>query len=402
MADTVKEIYNGKVQYGELADKTKTLFTTDAQTKYVIRDVQISGSTYGTAPELHINNMKVANLSGNLSGSEIVDANSTIALKDVGAAPTFFNIGSTISDNYASGGIFTELSNGAEVAPSLNTATIPNQGTTKAVNYLSQPATRWWFLNGDFYYYYFDSNSTTALYRRVGGPTGSEQQLSGNSYTPVAFDGVSKFYWYHSYGTFACYNTSTNTKTYISFGSANSGSTYPILVYCNGFLFYGEQYSGGNMKVLHIESGTFSNVGGDGASGNWSSNTYPLAFCNTDKKSIRIVFTSGTTSSNYYRDFLYNGPTMANAGYGTLASPSINAFCYSGFTVGDYAILGGSNQSNKSIYVMDRDFKVVSSKTTNATFLMNSSVSILSSPTTAQLNESGPSISLRITGVKTS
>ena len=404
MADTIKEIFNGTVRYGELSNKLKTLFTTDANTKYVIRDVQVASSSYSTAPELQINGTKVATLSGNLSGSEIVDANSTISIKDAGGAPTFFNIGSMVGDTYGSGGLFTALSGGEQVAPNLNTSNIPNAGTVQAVTYLSQPATRWWFLNGDFYYYYYDSNSVATLYRRTGGPTGSQTQINnGESYRPVAFDGVSKFYWQNSYSTFNCYDTVTKNITTFNFpGVGSNGTTYGICVYCNGFLFFSHSYSNSPFFALHLETGVSTSIQNDGTTNNWSSNTYIVPFGNADKKTIRLVFTNGSTVANYYRDFSYNGSTLTSVAYGTLASPTVNVNCLSGFTYGDYGIFGGSAQNAKMLYVIDRDFKVVSSKLTNAVFLNGGTVSVVSSPTTTQLNESGPSISLRITGVKTS
>ena len=407
MADTVKEIFNSIIRYGELSNQKKTIFTTDANTKYVLKDIQVADSKFSVAPKLLINEMPVANLGGNLSGSEIVDANSNVSLLEVGTPAKLVNIGSLASSD--GGSVFYELSTGPETLPELRATTTPNGGASTAVRAFSPEgyngAIQWWKIGNDFYWYFFDSNSSTFLYRRAGGPNGTTEQIQSNSYRPVAYDESRYFYWFHSSNTFRRYDTQTNTATNISVVGVNNWTTYPSLTYCNGFLFAVPTYSPFNVYAYHIATGIVTNLG-NGGSTNISSETFVVPFCDTSEKTIRLIFTSGTNGSNAYRDYKYSDSgTVTNSGQGTVSPATSGLNTRRGNPIADsnYAVLLGSGSEPNSIFVVDRDFKVISKKSTNVNF--NNSVgmvSVLTTPTTTQLNDYGPSIRLRITGVQTS
>jgi hypothetical protein len=83
MADTLAEIHNATLQSSDFNSSGEaTLFTTNSNTKHVIKDIQIKeGDTnFAVAPELNISGMDVATLTANASGSEIVGSSTAVKL----------------------------------------------------------------------------------------------------------------------------------------------------------------------------------------------------------------------------------------------------------------------------------------------------------------------------------
>lgn len=80
MADSVVEIVNTTLTSTELPDSTTShnLITTDANTSYVIKDVQVN--TLLSDLQAKINGFPVGNWAQNLSGSEVVDVSSTVSV----------------------------------------------------------------------------------------------------------------------------------------------------------------------------------------------------------------------------------------------------------------------------------------------------------------------------------
>lgn len=80
MADSVVEIVNTTLTSTELPDSTTSydLITTDANTSYVIKDVQVD--TLLSDLQTKINGFPVGNWAQNLTGSEVVDTSSTVSV----------------------------------------------------------------------------------------------------------------------------------------------------------------------------------------------------------------------------------------------------------------------------------------------------------------------------------
>lgn len=81
MADSVVEILNTTLTSTELPDSSTSydLITTDANTSYVIKDVQVK--TVLSNLDAEINNFPIGSFAQDLSGSEVVDVNSTLSVK---------------------------------------------------------------------------------------------------------------------------------------------------------------------------------------------------------------------------------------------------------------------------------------------------------------------------------
>lgn len=399
MADTTVEIFRGTVQYGDLTAGAKTLVTTDANTRYVIKDVQIGSSSYLLAPQLRVNGFNVGILDRNLTGSEIVDVNSEVTI-NISTDDLFFN---ALCLDASAGYCYPnfnnlELINGGlglpqnSMGPSttINTA-LSNSSVVRAA----------WLVNGHFYYYAFDGDSGTSLYKRSGGVNGAQTVINSSYYSPVCFDGVSKFYWVNNSGQLFCHDAATGINTLIS-SAFGAGSTSPSLVYCNGFLFWVCTPTNGLMLWYHIASGTAGtvNVSASSFSTGWAvfydAETYQYRIVfgppNSFSNSVRWIDLQSNSANNFIR-YLTNGSTTASNAYRFSNQSSLGT---------RFALLFGSSSDASKIYLVDKTMKLIASKSIfGADFSANPAMQYtIASPTMAKKNAAGPSISLRITGVK--
>lgn len=83
MAETLETIYLNTSIGGssELDDGEQTILTTDANTRYVIKDMYVNGTSALTNTYLELNGFNVGSVSANSSGSLIVGPNSTLKIK---------------------------------------------------------------------------------------------------------------------------------------------------------------------------------------------------------------------------------------------------------------------------------------------------------------------------------
>jgi len=82
MADTLEQIYrNTSLGATELDDGEHTLLTTDANTSYVIKDMNVSGTSGFTDTHLDLNGFNVGSLTSNATGSLIIPPSSTLKIK---------------------------------------------------------------------------------------------------------------------------------------------------------------------------------------------------------------------------------------------------------------------------------------------------------------------------------
>lgn len=82
MAETLETIYlNTSIGGTELDDGEHTILTTDANTRYVIKDMYVNGSTGLDNTYLELNGFNVGSVASNASGSLIVGPNSTLKIK---------------------------------------------------------------------------------------------------------------------------------------------------------------------------------------------------------------------------------------------------------------------------------------------------------------------------------
>lgn len=251
MADTLKEIYNGTVTMSGVASTGAfTMVTTDASTQYVIKDVHVTGYLpASTEPVLQVNGFSCGSLAADLSGSEIVDINSTIKYCAYSVAPTLKSIAYKAYD-YQSGSFRTgnySSVNGVTF-PASTDATSSSAVSSLLSSYASINA----FAvssNGSVIWAYGDGNSSTGIYRREGGINGTETQIISLSYAWAVFNGTSNIYYSgNNNGTVFNYNIESGTTTSVGCGYGTYYS-YPNAHYMNNGMILA--YTG-NQNDLYV------------------------------------------------------------------------------------------------------------------------------------------------------
>ena len=234
MADQIKEIFAGTATLPDLAvDGSKTLFTTDANTQYVIKDVLVDGVSWGQA-SLDINGFNTATLTSSVTGSEIVDVNSTVKYKAFNGAPTVEKLEFEAIQGYI--GLNTPLKKVKVTDYLLNgtvasTQSFPDE--TISTNILSNAHEYAVNNNGDLFYVKWDGNSTTTLYKRIG-LSGSQSTIMSGSYVWCVFDGVDKYYYSQYTGNYVYrYDINTGATTFQATNSTTSSSSYPSATMIN-------------------------------------------------------------------------------------------------------------------------------------------------------------------------
>jgi hypothetical protein len=235
MADTINEIYNSSISLSDVAATGKTtIITTDANTRYVIKDVQVDGALAGsTAAALIVNNMPVADVSTSVAGSEIVDINSTVVYKAFATPPS---IQAVSFEGFASTAAYRSSVYGTlNGALSTNYSAATNTDTFLNTNVDLYTGNFLRATNGDLFYVYWDGNSVTTLYKRAGGPNGTQTTIIGMSYGWVVSNGVDSYHYCNNgQNTVYTYNINTGvTTTVAGYPETLSTSSYPNATYMN-------------------------------------------------------------------------------------------------------------------------------------------------------------------------
>tara|TARA_R110000782_G_scaffold205207_1_gene293524 strand:+ start:176 stop:1417 length:1242 start_codon:yes stop_codon:yes gene_type:complete len=300
MADQVKEIFAGTISASDVATGSTTLFTTDASTQYVIKDVQVSSSFLGV-PELAINNFDVSSLATSATGSEIVDVSSTVKYKVSATAPVFANseqaglaTGASLvkhkTTQLAVNGVLSGSPVTTEVSTSFASLSNQSQGVMYAVA-----------SNGDIYYGKTDGNSVQTIRKKT--VAGTETAVISNlGYGWSVFDGNETIYYCGAnvYGSTILrkLNINTGVDTFANLGLTFCGSSYPFGVMTNNGKI-ACIYSGYTTSVFLIDpvADTITRVDGM-ASWNYSGTNYNLA-AYYDETTNRYTFWRRTNNTIY-------------------------------------------------------------------------------------------------------
>lgn len=260
MADQVKELYKGEILFGNYTSGTQTLYTTDSTKTAVIKDVEIGSTGYTTAPTLQVSDFNVANLSSNATGSEIVGINSTVKIKNNQSTSGYRMMAVKYMLDAANTTQFFPATNPAGIFIPASPPVSATKGsvTTVAGGTLTGTTSIYWAyeINGFIYYFVWDGNSSSQFYYR-NISTGANTTVNTNSYCPVTFDGVSKFYYMKSSSLYV-FDTTTNMENTIASGIWPSGSTYPQIWCINNVVFYKNTYSAGTMYWYNTTTGVNS------------------------------------------------------------------------------------------------------------------------------------------------
>lgn len=261
MPDTLKQFYNATIDVtGLTGNQTATLFTNDATTRAVIKDIAVA-NTFPVVPNLTVAGTPTAALSGNLSGSEIVDVSQAVQVS-FPAALQF----SQVNIQY-----LTSSSAGTRTVTSSSRINGVSVKDTAAV--LTNPAPTSWNPNGyhyvaadnDVFYVQQNGSNNFILTKTAGGPGGTASNVVNSTY-PVAFDG--RYYYYLTSTTNLRRfdpETETTTDTTLS-SSVPAASTYARMIHSNGYLMY-IAANNNNPYIIKISNGIWAFQSGYGSFG---------------------------------------------------------------------------------------------------------------------------------------
>lgn len=306
MADTLEEIYKATLSESDFdSNGVKTIITTDANTRYVLKDIQVESSETQVPikANLLINDMNVANIDSSVTGSEIVGPSSTVKI-DTSTYPLVY------TDNYyqvinSSGSL--ERNASASIAGVEETTLTNLKATRTPITSISdyEYIGYWEGIgpNNAALKILFDNNSTTHYY--TYDSSGTQVASNTTSYTPKAFDGYRYVYYFPSGSVMKKHDIWTNTTTDISASIGSGGpSTYPRLMYAGNNLYFGwKNYTSTDTArapfIFDSSKNTFTAMtNGNSANGQFSLNS-EATWCTSDT-SGNIYMVRVNNDSNWY------------------------------------------------------------------------------------------------------
>jgi len=252
MADTLEEFVNATFDADDFNSSGQaTLLTSNASTRYVIKDIQISqaDSNFNVLPTLDVNGFDIITLGANgATGHEIIGTSSTLR-----ATSSVFPL--DYSD-LTYGGIDSSGTFDKVIQPMVNDVVDTSQGNivsnnntiiagTAAVDACHMYATNIG-TNNVIISIWSDANSTTNF--KAFDTSGTQIQSETDAYKPKAFDGERYVVW-ASGSNIKKWDSHTDTVTNIpnTLGST-SASTYSVACYCGeGWYYFNGSYSSGSI-----------------------------------------------------------------------------------------------------------------------------------------------------------
>lgn len=317
MPDTLKQFYNASINVtGLTGNQTATLFTNNSTTRAVIKDVDVTNG-FPVTPNLTVGGTAVASLGSNLTGSEIVDVSQAVAMSFASplalTSATSIYCSNTSPNTYRSSTAFNI--NGNTVSTSTADQTLPASASSYTTFVYTAP-------DGDVFQVATNGDANNFLYKYAGSASGTQTTVNTgntNTYSPIAFDGVSTFYWLTSLTNVRAFNANTETTTNITIDSLTyAATTAARLVFSNGYLFY--VFIGNGDYPILIELST----------GRWVYFVSGNTLMRIDNTSIVPGFWFDTTT-RVATIFYYKA--SATAGYQRHVSPSLAAFTASSATI---------------------------------------------------------------------
>lgn len=279
MAEKLKEFVAGTVNENSLSNfKYLDVITTDATTQCVVKDIYVDFNNSNVSSGVILNNgVPISELS-NLSGSEIVEVNSSLKF-EINPVPSFGLVGGkkaiyptsttamTTATNIEIGvpiGNTYNIKQASLDAIVLDTTVISVEGATS----MSSPS---WMYKGEnhAYYFYYDGNSITYLKAQTLDGSGNMStgwdniNTTGYAYACVDIENE-KAYTIRSrvlYESNMAMRTD-DTTTIIMGNNVESSNSH--LAYCNGFAFFHASSSYSNIiEVADIAKNTTKTVSVD-------------------------------------------------------------------------------------------------------------------------------------------
>lgn len=356
MADTLEEIYKATLSASDFdSNGVKTIITTNASTRYVLKDVQVESSEaqIPVKANLLVNDVNVANIDSSVTGSEIVGPSSTVKV-DTSTFPL------TYTDNYyqvinSSGNLEQNVT--ASIAGIVESGLTNLKSTVTPITSLSDyEAIGYWEgigPNNVALKILYDGNSTTHYY--TYNSSGTQIASNTQSYTPKAFDGYRYVYYFPSGSVMKKHDIWTNTTTDITASIGNgTATTYAKLMYAGNGLFLGwKNYTGSDVArrpfIFDSNNNTFTTMSNvNSANGQFSLNS-EKTWCTSDT-SGNIYMTRVNNDSNWNIYKLNSSGAPSNVGALSMSGFSMwnfNQWCSGG---DDGRIYFYSNGGNVAYY----------------------------------------------------
>jgi hypothetical protein len=307
MADTLEEIYKATLSESDFdSNGVKTIITTDANTRYVLKDIQVESSEtqVPVKANLLINDMNVANIDSSVTGSEIVGPSSTVKI-DASTYPLVY------TDTYyqvinSSGNL--ERNADASIAGVAEAGLTNIKSTVTPVISLSD----YEFLgywegigsNNVALRILHDGNSTTQFH--TYDSSGTQIASDTTSYTPKAFDGYRYVYYFPSGSVMKKHDIWTNTTSDINSGTGSGAvSTYARLMFAGNGLYFGWKDYGATDNarrpfVFDSNENTITVTNnGNSSNGQFGNMGNEAAWCTSDT-SNNIYMAKVNNDSNWY------------------------------------------------------------------------------------------------------
>ena len=276
MADTLEEIYKATVTETDFnASGEATIITTDANTRYAIKDVQVKqGSSNNLVADLLVNDVPVANVTSSATGNEIIGTSSTVKLKT-----TTFPL--TYEDVY-----FGFIANVSPFRIDKNIKAFVNGVEDTGIGNISANGeVPYGTVNENDFYAHYQVHNNIAVRIRANNNSSTQVHVYNSSntqvfsettsYAPKAFDQKRYIYWLPSGSNFKRYDTQTNTTSNIAYLGSASTSSYARLCYAGSDWFWGSpQYNGSSVGDRPYIYNAASNTWLDASNGNSANNTY--------------------------------------------------------------------------------------------------------------------------------
>ena len=253
MADTFEEIYKStSLGATQLDDGEETILTTNSSTRYVIKDMYVSGTSGLSGTYLELNGFRVSGIQTNASGSLIIPPNSTLKIKSTDYPYRVYeNLYWATNSSNNDFGLYIDYEDASGSAVSVTGGNIDLYGTgvsgTEITDVIYVPTAQ----DGNGYIYNTASDANSSHYIRTlpEGSLGNQGTYDSNgSYRPYAlYDGKV----WEMNGTSLRYsdfvNTAATGPSWTTFSpnglKTNSYSQYPTSSYprakvTNGWFWY--------------------------------------------------------------------------------------------------------------------------------------------------------------------
>jgi len=293
MPDTLKQFYNASINVtGLTGAQTATLFTNNATTRAVIKDIDVA-NTFPVIPNLTVGGTPTAALSSNLTGSEIVDVSQAVQVSF--AAPLSYSL-TTLA--YLEGSV-QRLNLAYNInGTSVSSTTVDQTQTTMASSFATAV---YHSPDGDVFSVQTDGDANWFLYKNAGSALGTRTTINtGNTsnYSCIAFDGVNTFYWLTSTTNLRAFNADTETTTNTTVDSIAAATTRSRIMHSNGYLYYQNQ-SGNYPYIIEISTGRWAYF--TGVVGQWDQSDSIPGFWFEPSTRVATVMFYRSANNNYFR-----------------------------------------------------------------------------------------------------